>query len=96
MNELAKEINNLLLNSPEIKEFLSLKEQINNDKKLLRTRKKLDEMRKVICKDKNKDSSKYYDLLESYKTDKRIKKYEELHKKIMSLFVEISDILALK
>ena len=96
MNNLAKEINELLLENLTIKEYLLLKEEIENDVELVRLKEKLDELRKDICKDKDKDSSEYFDLLSVYKNNSKIKKYETLKKEIQDYFVEISDILSLK
>lgn len=95
MNELAKEINDLLLNDPIIKEYLDLKNNIESDKELIKIRASLDELRKKICKNKEMDSKEYYDLLDEYKNDYRIKRYEQIQKEIKEYLADISDILSL-
>ena len=96
LNSLAKEINELLLNDETVKKYLSLKQEINNDKKLSKIYEKLDILRKEICKDKEKDSSEYYSLLEEYENDYRVKEYKILKKEVETFFLEISEILSLK
>ena len=96
LNRTAKELNNLLLGEDSIKKYLKLKKEISDDKGLQELRKKLDSMRKEICKNKEKDSTEYYELLSVYKSDQRIKEYEILNKEIKEVFNDISDILTLK
>ena len=96
MNKLAIEINELLLNDRFIKEYLILKKEMENDTYLLNLRSKLDLLRKDICKNKDKDSSEYYDLLDVYKKDVRVKRYLTLEKEVKEFLLEISDILSLK
>lgn len=96
MNNLAKEINSLLLDNSTIKEYLEIKNVIENDTELKEIIVKLDKLRKEICKDKNKDSDEYFALLDRYNNDSRVKKYNQLKKEISEYFVEISDILSLK
>lgn len=95
MNKLAREINELLLNDPIIKEYLELKNNIESDQKLIAIRDELDELRRKVCKNKDMDSKGYYDLLDEYKNDYRIKRYEALQKEIKEYLAEISDILSL-
>ena len=96
MNDLAKEINRLLLSDESIKEYLILKEEIVNDSKLSDIYSRLDSLRKDVCKNKEKDSSEYYNLLEQYENDCRVKRYKVLKKEVEELFFDISDILSLK
>lgn len=96
MNDLAKEINRLLLSDESIKEYLILKEEIINDSKLSDIYNRLDCLRKDVCKNKEKDSSEYYNLLEQYENDCRVKRYKVLKKEVEELFFDISDILSLK
>ena len=96
LNKLAKEINDLLLNNETVKEYLSLKEDINRDEALLSLKIRLDEIRKVVCKNKDMDSSEYFELLDKYNNDYRIKRFNELKKEINDYLIEISDILSLK
>ena len=96
MNKLAKEINKLLLDDPTLKEYLDLKNELENDNNLIDLRFKLDSLRKEICKNKEMDSSEYYNLLEKYKSDARIKRYEVLEKEVKEFLFDISDILSLK
>lgn len=96
MNNLAWEINGLLHKNSTIKEYLELKQKIENDKELKETVYKLDELRKEICKDKNKDSDEYFTLLDEYKKNALINRYSQLKKEINEYLVEISDILSLK
>ena len=96
MNDLAKEINRLLLSDESIKEYLILKEEIINDSKLSDIYNRLDSLRKDVCKNKEKDSSEYYNLLEQYENDCRVKRYKVLKKEVEELFFDISDILSLK
>lgn len=96
MNNLTKQINELLLNDDIIKEYLSLKKEIEEDSKLVEMYNKLDKMRKVICKNKDIDSSDYYSLLEIYNNDKRIKRFNWLKKQVYDVLADISDILSLK
>lgn len=96
MNKLANEINELLLKNDFIKEYLELKKEIENNKYLLGLRTKLDVLRKDICKNKDKDSSEYYDLLDTYKKDARVNRYSYLEKEVKEFLLEISDILSLK
>ena len=94
--KVAKEINELLLKDPLIHEYLKLKEEIEEDTQLMELKGRLDLLRKEICKDKEKDSDEYYNLLDVYKQDKRIRRYEVLQKEINGFFSDISDILSLK
>ena len=94
--KVAKEINELLLKDPLINEYLKLKEEIEEDTQLMELKGRLDLLRKEICKDKEKDSDEYYNLLDVYKQDKRIRRYEVLQKEINGFFSDISDILSLK
>ena len=96
MKKLAKEINQLLLDNTEIKDYLKLREEIDNDSSFKEIKSKLDDMRKKICKDKEADSSEYYELLTLYKNDERIVRFESLNKEIKELLIDISDILSLK
>lgn len=96
LNDLAKEINRLLLSDESIKEYLILKEEIINDSKLSDIYNRLDSLRKDVCKNKEKDSSEYYNLLEQYENDCRVKRYKVLKKEVEELFFDISDILSLK
>ena len=95
MNNLAKEINELLLKNPTIKEYLMLKKEIEEDKVLQELKNKLDVLRKEICKEKDRDSEEYFLLLEKYKQNFKIRRFESLKKEIQAYFVEISDILSL-
>ena len=95
MNDIAKEINKMLLEDPTIKRYLSLKEEIENDENLVNIYKQLDILRKQICKDKSKDSNEYYDLLENYRSDIRVKEYENLKKEVNEFLLNISEILKL-
>ena len=96
LHKLAKEINDLLLKDKTIQEYLELKKNIENDEKLIGLKNKLDTLRKEICKNKDKDSEEYYNLLDKYNDDSRIKRLNLLKKEIQEYFVEISDILSLK
>lgn len=96
LNKVAKEINSLLLENETIKEYLELKGEIENDLNLTSKMNRLNEYRKIICKDKEADSSEYFALLDSYNNDPRVKRYLSLKKEINEYFVEISDILSLK
>ena len=96
MNKLAKEINELLLKDSFIKEYLELKKEIENDDYLVSLRSKLDFLRKDICKNKDKDSNEYYDLLDLYKKDIRVSRFSSLEKEVKEFLLEISDILSLK
>lgn len=94
MNNLAKEINELLLSHECIKEYLSLKSEIDNDKELVLIRNKLNVLKKTVCS--KGDSSEYYSLLDLYNKDVRVSRYLSLKKEIEEYFLEISDILFLK
>ena len=59
MNNLAKEINDLLLNNHTIQEYLNLKKEIDSDKKITSLRNRLDVLRKEICKNKDKNEKNY-------------------------------------
>ena len=95
LNNLAKEINELLLKNPTIKEYLMLKKEIEEDKVLQELKNKLDVLRKEICKEKDRDSEDYFLLLDQYKQNFKIRRFESLKKEIQAYFVEISDILSL-
>lgn len=95
MNNLAKEINQLLLDNPTIKEYLMLKKEIEEDRSLQSLKNQLDVLRKEVCKDKEKDSKDYFLLLDNYKKNAKVKRFESLKKEIHAYFVEISDILSL-
>ena len=96
MNNLAKEINELLLEDKSIKDYLKLKQEISEDENLSELYNKLDILRKEICKNKDKDSTEYYELLEAYNSDKRIRDYKSLKREVQEYLMEISDILSLK
>ena len=96
MNNLAKEINALLLEDQTIKEYINLKKEIDNDKKLSSLYQELDKKRKNLCKKKDTDSKAYYELLELYNSDKRVKKLKSLQKEIQDYLMDVSDILSLK
>ena len=96
MEKLAKSINDSILENETVKEYLKLKEDIKNDNNLQELKGKLDSLRKEICKDKSKDSEEYFKLLEMYKNNEKVKKYETLYVEIKSLMVNVSDILSLK
>lgn len=96
MNNLAKEINTLLLENETIKEYLNLKKEINEDEDLNNLKEKLDDIRKESCKNKKDFSEEYYKLLDIYTNDSRIKRFQKLQKDINEYFSEISDILSLK
>ena len=91
----AKKINEEILNHPLVKEYLKLKIAIEKDVALQRKKQKLDAMRKELCKEKEGDSDQYYSLLEEYKKDWKISRFEYLNNEIKGLMVEISDILSL-
>lgn len=96
LNNLAKEINELLLEDKSIKDYLKLKQEISEDENLSELYNKLDILRKEICKNKDKDSTEYYELLEAYNSDKRIRDYKSLKREVQEYLMEISDILSLK
>ena len=96
MNKLARNINELILENESVKEYLFLKKEIENDKHLQEVKEKLDLLRKEICKDKSKDSEEYFNLLQGYKEDEKIKRCEQLYLEIKDLMMNISDILSLK
>ena len=96
MKNLAKKINESLIENETVKEYLCLKKEIEEDEELTKTKLKLDELRKQICKDKSMDSEEYYLLLENYKNNPKIKKYERISGEIKGIMVDISDILSLK
>lgn len=96
MNKLARNINELILENESVKEYLFLKKEIENDKHLQEVKEKLDILRKEICKDKSKDSEEYFNLLQGYKEDEKIKRCEQLYLEIKDLMMNISDILSLK
>ena len=96
MNKTAKEINDLLLDNESVKNYLKIKHEIENDQDLQNLRKRLDIMRKEICKNKEADSQEYYHLLKKYKDDKRVIEYEKLDKEVRNVIVDICDILTLK
>ena len=95
MENSAKKINDEILTNTIVIEYLELKKAIEKDRELVKKRSQLDEMRKEICKDKNKDSEEYYKLLDEYKNNPKIKRFEHLSGEIKGLIVEISDILSL-
>ena len=96
LNNLAENINELILENESVKEYLFLKKEIESDIELTKLKEKLDFMRKEICKDKSRDSDEYFALLEVYKNNEKIKKYEQLYLEIKELMIKISDILSLK
>lgn len=96
LHKLAKEINELLLADKTIQEYLELKKSIDNDESLTNLRNELDILRKEICKNEGMDSEEYYNLLQRYNEDSRIKRFNSLKKEIQEYFLEISDILSLK
>ena len=96
LNKLARNINELILENESVKEYLFLKKEIENDKHLQEVKEKLDLLRKEICKDKSKDSEEYFNLLQGYKEDEKIKRCEQLYLEIKDLMMNISDILSLK
>lgn len=96
LNNLAKEINEMLLEDVTIKRYLKLKQEIENDQELVSIYQKLDSLRKEICKNKEKDSSEYYKLLNIYKSDIRVKEYENLKNEVSEFLLTISEILQLK
>ena len=96
LNKLARNINELILENESVKEYLFLKKEIENDKHLQEVKEKLDVLRKEICKDKSKDSEEYFNLLQGYKEDEKIKRCEQLYLEIKDLMMNISDILSLK
>ena len=95
MHNLAKEINELLLDNGSISEYLRLKKEIDSDEELQEIKSKLDGIRKKVCKNKDTDSSEYFELLDKYNSDLRIKQFNSLKKEICEYLVEISDILSL-
>ena len=95
MHNLAKEINELLLDNGSISEYLRLKKEIDSDEELQEIKSKLDGIRKKVCKNKDMDSSEYFELLDKYNSDLRIKQFNSLKKEICEYLVEISDILSL-
>lgn len=96
LRNLAKEINELLITNPIVAEYLSLKKQIEEDKDLISLYSNIDELRKEVCHNKEKDSEEYYLLLEKYNDDSRVKRFKLLKKEVEELLYQISDILSLK
>lgn len=96
LNNLAKEINEMLLEDVTIKRYLKLKREIENDPQLSSIYQRLDSLRKEICKNKEMDSSEYYELLNIYKSDIRVKEYESLKNEVSEFLLTISEILQLK
>ena len=96
MNNLAKEINSLLLEDENIIEYLNLKKQVEEDKELSDLYKKIDSKRKEICKNKDMDSNEYYKMLDLYNKDNRVMKLNRLKREIQEYLSDISDILSLK
>lgn len=93
MIELANKINTLLLDNDKVKEYVYLKEELNNDDKIKDIRNKLDIIRKKECKE-NGLSDEYYSLLNVYESDLRVKRMKLLYKEINEVLIQISEILS--
>lgn len=83
----------------EVKEFIHIKTQIENDKYLNNLKKELFDLQKNISlnmDDENRHSNlkkEYMDKLEDYNSHPLIKMYNDLYENIKSLIFNIKDIL---
>jgi hypothetical protein len=96
MEELANRINEEIKNSTLYKNYLSLKEKVENDSYLKVMKNELELLKNEICKSKNKDLlDEYYDKEKEYLNNSFVKEYLDIKAQLKELFKEIVDILSL-
>lgn len=97
MDEIAKEINDSIINSEVYKCYLTYKKKINKDSSLCELKNKMKEIKNKNCKDKNdKLVTEYYALEKEYKDNILVKEYESYKKEVYDLLSEVADILSFK
>ena len=96
MEELANKINEEIRKSALYKNYLLIKNKIESDERLNSKKCELEELKKEICKSKNKDLlDEYYKKEKEYLNNPFVKEYLDLKAELKDLFKEIVDILSL-
>lgn len=96
MEELAGMINEKIKESAIYKEYLFYREKLEKDEGLAELKNKLDEMKKLICKDKDDNMIKqYYELEKCYKSNLVVSSFLKAEEELKSLLGNIVDILSL-
>ena len=96
MDELAQKINEEIKKSNIYKNYVSLKEKIENDSKLVVIKDKLESIKKETCKSRdNKLINEYYELEKEYKNNIIVKEYLKSKEELNDLLKDIVDILSL-
>lgn len=97
MEDIAKEINDLIKNSELYNNYLICKKNLEQNRELIELENRLENLKKKNCKNKNEDLiNEYYLLEQKYKGHPLVKEFENLKKDVYELLVSVSDILSFK
>ena len=94
METIANKINEGIKNSDVYKEYLFYKDKVENDQELIDIKRKLEMLKKEVCKDR--DSAKveqYYSLEKKYESNSIVKEYLNCKERLNYLLKSIADIL---
>ena len=96
MEELSLIINERIKTSSVYKNYKYFKSVVAENEELSDLRSKMQELKNVICKNRNQNLvDEYYLLEKQYKNNSLIKQYEECKKDLEDLLKEMVDILSL-
>ena len=95
MQELAKKINEEILNSSVYKRYLNSKKNVENNECLLDLQNNMKILKDKICKEKNDELvEEYYSLDKEYNSHPLVKEYLASKSDLNALLLDISDILS--
>ena len=97
MDNIAKEINELIKNSDVYNNYLICKRSVEGHQELNELKNKLDELKKSNCKNSSEELiDEYYIIEKKYKSHPLVKEYESSKKEVYELLMSVSDILSFK
>lgn len=97
MDKIASDINNLIKNSVQYKNYVCSQNVINKSVELKKLKEKMQELKNTNCKERNDNLiNEYYVLEKQYNEDRCVKEYQEARSELYDLIVDICDILSLK
>ena len=95
MEEIAENINYQIKSSILYKRYVFLKNEIENDEFLIKTKEKMENLKKEMCKTKNIECDEYYKLEKEYNSQPVVKEFLCCKDEIYDLLKDIADILSL-
>ena len=96
MEKIAVKINEEIKESNLYKEYLLLKEKVENDKYLSNLKETMENLKQNICKSKDEElTASFYEVEREYKNNPLVKDYLLVKEELNVLLKDIADILSL-